>query len=140
MIATARGYTTRTAEPADNAGLVALAAASPMEAGLTICVRRDPDFFALNRMEGDRWEVGVVDGPDGSVVGCIGVAERLAFVRGVARRTVYIGDLKVHPAHRGHGVADELSRYAREVSREMGGDDVPCLLTALSGNRGLERR
>lgn len=140
MIATARGYTTRTAEPADNAGLVALAAASPMEAGLTICVRRDPDFFALNRMEGDRWEVGVVDGPDGSVVGCIGVAERLAFVRGVARRTVYIGDLKVHPAHRGHGVADELSRYAREVSREMGGDDVPCLLTALSGNRGVERR
>lgn len=139
MIATARGYTTRTAQPADNAGLVALAAASPMEAGLTICVRRDPDFFALNRIEGDRWDVGVVDGPAGDLVGCIGVAERLAFVHGVARRTVYIGDLKVHPAHRGRGVADELSRHAVRVSREMAGDDAPCLLTALAGNRGVER-
>ena len=140
MIATARGYTTRTAQPADNAGLVALAAASPMEAGggLTICLRRDPEFFALNRLEGDRWDVGVVDVPAG-VVGCIGVAERLAFVRGVARRTVYIGDLKVHPAHRGRGVADELSRYTRELCRQIG-DDVPCLVTALAGNRGIERR
>ena len=140
MITTARGYTTRAAGPADNAGLVALAAASPMEAGLTICVRREPDFFALNRLEGDRWDVGVAEGPGGDVIGCIGVAERLAFVHGVARRTAYIGDLKVHPAHRGHGVADDLSRYVRRVCSEIGGDDLPCLLTALAGNRGVERR
>ena len=130
---------TRTAQPADNAALVALAAASPMEAGLTICVRREPDFFTLNRIEGDRWDVGVVDGPAGDIVGCIGVAERFAFVHGVARRTVYIGDLKVHPAHRRRGVADDLSRYAVRVTREMGGDCVLCLVTALAGNRGAER-
>ena len=142
MIATTRGYATRAAGPADNAGLVALAASSPMEAGLTICVRREPDFFSLNRLEGDRWDVGVVDGPAPStgIVGCIGVAERLAFVSGVAKRTAYIGDLKVHPAYRGRGVADELSRYAREICRGIGGDDVPCLVTALAGNRGVERR
>ncbi len=138
MIATARGYTIRAAQPADNDELVALAAASPMEAGLTICVRRDPDFFALNRIQGDHWQVGVVDSPWGDVVGCIGVAERLAFVRGVARRTAYIGDLKVHPAHRGRRVADDLSGYARDLCIQMG-NDVPCLLTALAGNRGLER-
>jgi GNAT superfamily N-acetyltransferase len=142
MIATASGFTTRAAGPADNVGLVTLAASSPMEAGLTICVRREPDFFALNRLEGDRWDVGVVDGPAPStgIVGCIGVAERLAFVSGVAQRTAYIGDLKVHPAYRGRGVADELSRYAREICHGIGGDDLPCLVTALAGNRGVERR
>lgn len=139
MIATAQGYTTRAARPDDNTSLVSLAAASPMEAELTICVRRDPDFFALNRLEGDRWEVGVVAGPAGDVVGCIGVAERLAFVHGVARRTAYLGDLKVHPDHRGCGVGDQLSRYAWTVCREIG-EDVVCLLTALAGNRGIERR
>lgn len=139
MIATAVGYGIRAAQPADNAGLVALAAASPMEAGLTICVRRDPDFFALNRLEGDRWEVAVAVAPGGAIVGCIGVAERRAFVRGGSRRSAYIGDLKVHPAHRGRGVGDQLSRYARTVCREMG-EAVPCLLTALAGNRPIERR
>ena len=140
MIATARGYATRPAQAADNASLVALAAASPMQAGLTICVRRDPDFFALTRIEGDRSVVGVVEGPEGDVVGCIGVAERLAHVRGEPMRTAYVGDLKVHPAHRGRGVADDLVRYARQVCRDWGGDDLPCLMTALAGNRGVERR
>ena len=139
MIAPARGYSIRTAQPADNAALVALAAASPMEAGLTICVRRDPDFFALNRLQGDRWEVGVVESPWGGVVGCIGVAERLAYVRGVETRTAYVSDLKVHPAHRGRRVADELTHYAREFSLALGAG-VPCLLTALAGNHGIEGR
>src|SRR5256885_8016187 len=43
------------------AGLLALAAACPMRVELKLCVRREPDFFALNRLEGDRWDVGVVD-------------------------------------------------------------------------------
>jgi GNAT superfamily N-acetyltransferase len=141
MLATTGRYTIRAAQPSDNAGLVALAAASPMEAGLTICVRRDPDFFALTSIEGQRSQVGVAQDRWGDVVGCIGVAERLAFVRGAARRTAYIGDLKVHPRHRGLGVADELTRYARDVCRAMqGGDDMPCLVTALQGNRDMERR
>lgn len=139
MTATALAQTTRPAQPADNAALVALAAACPMQAGLTICVHRDPDFFALNRLEGDRWEVGVVDGPDGAVVGCIGVAVRHAYIGGRATRTGYVGDLKVHPAHRGRGLADALCLHARAFCAELG-EDAPSLITALAGNRPLERR
>ena len=82
----------------------------------------------------------MVEGPGGAVVGCIGVAERMAHVGGAPTRTAYVGDLKVHPAHRGRGAADDLLRYARRVCRGWGGDDMPCLATALAGNRGVERR
>ncbi len=129
----------RPAGPQDNDGLVALAAACPMHAEVSVCVRRDPDFFALSRLEGERWTVGVVDGPDGEPVGCIAAAERIAWVRGTPTRTGYVCDLKVHPLHRGRGVADALVRYARAACAELG-EDIPCLLTALAGNRAVERR
>ena len=81
------GHTPRPATSADNAGLLALAAACPMRGELTLCVRREPDFFALNRLQGDRWDVGVVDGAGADVIGCIAIAERLAYVNGVEAPT-----------------------------------------------------
>src|SRR5438128_2176525 len=137
------GHTPRPATSADNAGLLALAAACPMQAGLTLCVRREPDFFALNRLQGDRWDVGVVDDRTG-VIGCIATAERLAYVNGAPAPTAYVSDLKVHPAFRGRrnetgSVADALTAYARDT---LGATDprMLVLITVLGGNAAMAPR
>lgn len=70
----------REAHPDDNPALLALAEACPMQGDIGLCVSRRPDFFALNRLEGERWQVGVVDGPDGIPVGCVAVARRHVFL------------------------------------------------------------
>ncbi|HVE63590.1 MAG TPA: GNAT family N-acetyltransferase [Mycobacteriales bacterium] len=126
--------------PADNAALLALTAACPMDGDIGLCVERAPDFFALNALEGDSWRVGVVDGADGVPIGCVAVAERLAYVGGEPTRTMYVSDLKVLPTYRGTGAADALVAYAREVCAELGGDDVGVFLTVLAGNRSMQRR
>ena len=133
----------RRATSADNAGLLALAAACPMRAGLTLCVRREPDFFALNRLQGDRWDVGVVDDRTG-VIGCVATAERLAYVNGAPAPTAYVSDLKVHPAFRGRrnetgSVADALTAYARDT---LGATDprMLVLITVLGGNAAMAPR
>ncbi len=130
----------RPAGPEDNGALLELAAACPMEGDIGLCVQRRPDFFALNRLEGDRWSVGVVDGPQGSPVGCIAVAERLVHLHGRPTPTMYVSDLKVHPRHRGAGAADTLTAYAREKCVAAGGDGIPTFVTILAGNRSMERR
>jgi len=136
--------TTRRATPTDNTALLALAAACPMRARLTLCVRREPDFFALNRLQGERWDVGVVDGPAAGVIGCIATAVRLAYLNGATVPTAYVSDLKVHPDFRGRrngspGVADALTGYARDA---VGAVDpaMAVLTTALAGNVAVARR
>ena len=129
----------RDATPADNAALVALAQACPMRGDLTMCVDRAPDFFALVRLEGERWRVGVAE-ESGTVIGCVTASERLAYVNGSVARTGYLGDLKVHPAHRGGFAADALQEFCRDVGRGYGGDDLLGLVTVLGGNRAMERR
>ncbi len=138
------GHTPRPATSADNAGLLALAAACPMRGELTLCVRREPDFFALNRLQGDRWDVGVVDAGRAGVIGCVAIAERVAYVNGVAAPTAYASDLKVHPAFRGQRngtgrVADALTEYARETLGAIG-PHMPVLVTVLGGNAAMAPR
>ena len=90
----------RDATEADNAALVRLADSCPMRGDITMCVDRAPDFFALVRLEGERWRVGIAEDA-GQVIGCVAASERHAYVNGATTRTTYVGDLKVHPAHRG---------------------------------------
>ena len=124
----------------DNDALLALAERCPMEGEIGLCVSRRPDFFALNQLEGDRWRVGVVDGPDGTAIGCVAIAERDVYLNGRPARTMYVSDLKVHPDHRGGPAADALCEYAREVCLAAGGDTIPAFLTILAGNRSMQRR
>ncbi len=133
----------RDAQPADNASLLALAASCPMEGDIALAISREPDFFALNRLEGPRWRLGVAEMPsiaDGSIAGCIMGAARASYVHGQSRQTLYAGDLKVHPALRGVGVADALTEWVVDALRDLGGPDAPVLVTILSGNRAMERR
>jgi GNAT superfamily N-acetyltransferase len=140
-VATAQAHrvTVRDANVADNDTLVALAAACPMAGDVEMCVERAPDFFALARLEGDRWRVGVAES-DGVVSGCVTVSERLAYLHGSVARTAYVGDLKVAPGHRGGPSADALVEHARTTCRALGGGAVPVLTTVLAGNRSMERR
>lgn len=131
--------TTRDATPADNPRLLALAEACPMVGDLSICVERNPDFFALNRLEGERWRVGIAEAANHAVAGCVAVAERRVYLFGAPATTNYVGDLKVHPEARGGGSASALITWAREASRQYGGDDRPALLTILANNRAMER-
>ena len=140
MAPTARAVPVRDALPADNAALVELASACAMEGDIGICVDRAPDFFALTRLEGERWRMGVVDSDDDSIAGCVLTAERHAWVRGVPSRMVYAGDLKVHPSHRGGAVADALVHYVRAAGRSLGGNQAPTWLTVLAGNVPMELR
>ena len=130
----------RDATPADNDALVALSVACPMEGDIGLAVDRAPDFFALNRLEGESWRVGVVDGPDGRPVGCIAVAERHVYLNGEPRPAMYISDLKVHPAHRGAGAADALVLWARDACIAAHGPGVLAFVTVLAGNRSMLRR
>jgi len=130
----------REATPDDNDALLNVAGACPMEGDIGLCVERRPDFFSLNRLEGDRWSVGVVDDAQGVPIGCVAVAQRTAYLHGRSTQTMYVSDLKVHPDHRGTGAADALTAYAREECQAAGGDEIPTFLTILAGNSSMERR
>ena len=133
------GVVARDATGRDNEALLALSAACPMEGDVSLCVSREPDFFALNRLQGDSWSVGVTEGALGHVAGCIAVAERQAWVHGRPSHTTYVSDLKVYPEYRGQGYADALSWWAAERCRALG-DSAPVLYTVLGGNAPMERR
>src|SRR5687767_10008599 len=132
------GFVIRDARLSDNDGLIALAASCPMVGDISLRIDRGPSFFALNRLEGERWRVGVAE-RDGVIVGCVGVSERRSYVNGREIRTGYAGDLKVHPAHRDTTIADELSMYSERAFASLA-PTAPVLITVLAGNRSMERR
>jgi GNAT superfamily N-acetyltransferase len=127
----------RDAQPEDNEALVALAAQCPMVGDLSLCVDRRPEFFALSRLSGYPWRVGVIDGDTGPI-GCVGVARRAVYLDGRATQLAYIGDLKVRPDHRGRGAGRALARWAMTAARDLVGDDGPLLATVLAGNTAVD--
>jgi len=131
-------FVVREARPSDNPGLVALAASCAMAGDLSLRIDRSPDFFSLNRLEGDRCTVAVAE-RDGKVVGCVAFSERRAFLNGLATRTGYAGDLKVHPNHRDIAIADALSLWAERACADLP-PRAPAVITVLAGNRAMERR
>jgi GNAT superfamily N-acetyltransferase len=124
----------------DNAALVELARSCPMEGDVALCVDRSPDFFALNRLEGGNWRVGVAGGFDDTPVGCIAVTNRTVYLHGRAVHTGYVSDFKVHPAYRGAGVADVLEEYARGACAAALEPTAPTMMTILAGNAPMEYR
>ena len=134
------GVTTnvREATAEDNRGLLALAASCSMRGDMTLRIQREPDFFALNRLEGSDWHVGVIDA-DYRVAGCIATSLRDVYLNGIEALIGYVGDLKVHPIYRNAKVADALSNYAGARMDALP-DGTPTLITVLAGNKAMERR
>jgi hypothetical protein len=130
----------REATPDDNEALIELTAACTMNGDIALRMDRSPDFFALNRLEGDVSRVGVVTQASGRIVGCVACAHRAAYVNGVASEMMYASDLKVHPRARRSGTADLLTRYTRDVFADLVDVTAPVVCTVLAGNRAMERR
>jgi hypothetical protein len=130
----------RPAGPSDNAELIALTLACPMEGDIGLCMDRSPDFFTLNGLEGDRWRVGVALDPNGKIVGSVAATSREVWLDGKPKTIGYAGDLKVHPTWRNRTYADALQRWCGETIGEMCGPKVPILVTVLAGNKPMETR
>ncbi len=134
----AQAFSLREATPPDNAALIELAASCPMNGEMSLRMDRGPDFFALNRLEGDRWSVTVAERA-GSLVGCIAMSERSVYINGRPTRTGYVGDFKVHPAHRDTRIADALSLRAEPWFASLP-PTAPIFITVLARNKAMERR
>jgi N-acetylglutamate synthase-like GNAT family acetyltransferase len=130
----------RDATPDDNAALIELTAACTMRGDIALRMDRAPDFFALNRLEGDASRVGVATDGDGRIVGCVAAARRRAYVNGDECTIGYVSDLKVHPDARRSGAADLLARSVTETCAELCGVDAPVVCTILAGNAPMEHR
>lgn len=91
----------RLAGPDDNAAILALMGDVPMQGNLALATRRDPDFFALYRLQRGTHHLWIDDGPGGGgpLVGMGGLLVRDGFLDDAAMPVGYLGDLRV----RGHG-------------------------------------
>ena len=122
----AKGFAIRDATPADNEQLIALAAACSMMGDISLRIDRGPDFFALNRLEGQSWRVGVAERA-GMIVGCVAISERLAYVNARAsahwlcRRSQGSSRASRH-AHRRRAVALRRARLCAAAARRAGDD------------------
>jgi hypothetical protein len=121
----------RTAEPSDNERLIRLARECPMKGIITLYVDRAPDFFFLNRLQGDEWRVYVAE-EDGELAGSLSVAYRYAFVDGMRSRIAYLSDVKIPQKYRGSTVAYRLLASMYEAERSQEFDYFIC--SALEGN------
>jgi GNAT superfamily N-acetyltransferase len=125
----------REATLADGPRLLALARATPMAGALSYCLEREPDFFALTRLQGDEAHVWVAEAGDELVGMGTGIVSRL-HVGGRARRAIYLADLKVSPRHRQQGIASRLYQVAYEGAARLGAELTYGLV--LGGNRVMD--
>lgn len=106
--------------PADDAALRRLASVSAMSSAVAYTLLREPDFFALSRLQGTDPHVGIIDGDGGDLV-AMGTALRARrYLGGVPVNLAYMADLKVHPDHRSRGLATRLIEFAADGMRREG--------------------
>jgi ribosomal protein S18 acetylase RimI-like enzyme len=131
----AQGLELRLATPEDNAALLDLARACPMQADVSLAIERDPDFFALSQARGEARTY--VAESRGRVVACGGVARRPAHVLGVPAEMGYLSDFKVLPAFRGRGVARRIMDAI--VADEQEAPPAPYVASVAAGNAAIDR-
>ena len=103
----------------DDAALRRLCRRTPMVGPISYCLEREPDFFALTRLQGAAGGRVVVIEDGGEIVAMAMMAPHLAWIGGQAQQVAYLGDLKVDPDHRHSGLAARLVRFlADAVDRE----------------------
>ena len=91
-------YSARLAKDADNEQLLLFNRLCPIEGKLTINTERDPNYFALNKLQGDPWFVGVVEDLNKCrIVGSASIAVQEVFIDGKKTLSLYAGDLKISP-------------------------------------------
>jgi len=124
----------------DGPALQRLSKACTQNGEMALRIEREPDFFALSRLAGDPWRVILAEGFKGEAIGCISFGRRRVYLASEPCTLISVGDLKVHPDHRGPAVdaANQLMNAFGQACRAMGGDELPVAFTVLSGNRRAE--
>lgn len=89
-----------------------------MAGPISYCLEREPDFFALTRLQGDAGgRIAVIDDGD-EVVAMAMIATYRAWIDGQPQTVAYLGDLKTDPDHRHKGFAGRIIRFlACELDR-----------------------
>ena len=122
--------TVRIAGLADNAALLELTLACPMEGRLSLAIEHGDDFFALARARGDG-QTYVADS-GGSIVACASVCRRPAWLAGMPGEMGYVSDVKVAPSARGQGLSQRL--LAAVAHDEAAREPAPLVGSVTAGN------
>lgn len=106
-----------------------------MSGAVRYCLEREPDFFALTRLQGESAEVALVEDDGGNAVAMGTAASVVRTLAGAPRRLFYLADLKVDPAHRGEGHAGRLIDHAAAAMASGGAEGAYGIV--LGGNRAM---
>lgn len=117
----------------DNAQLVALARLTPMPGPVSVCVQREPDFFAALHQRGNPHVI--VAEQDGTITGCVSIIEEDMLVSGIRQKVNYLCDLKVHPLWRNRKIGTMLCRAMHAYLLNSGIDLV--FSTVAEGNHSV---
>lgn len=126
----------RLATQADNARLCELFAEVDMSAELVMAEERGPDFFALQRLQGDAGYTVMLEDtalPHRPAFGCISIIARDAWVDGQIQRVGYGCDLRIETAYRGGKVFPKaIKAFMRFMQKREQIDMMYCAV--LSNN------
>ena len=128
----------RLADERDDPRLCALARSVVMRGDVSYVLERDPSFLAMTRAQGVGGRVMVIEHEESGEIVASGMSAPMeVHLDGRARRILYTGDLKVHPAHRAKGVAEHVAA-ASAAQFDAEGHDLAWGVV-LSSNRAIER-
>jgi len=127
----------RIASSSDGALLCNLFGSVPMSGDLVLSTRREPDFFALYRMQGGAFETHVYE-RDARLTGMGSFLVRDGWMDGEPCKVGYLGDLRAtHAAARERAVARLYGPLLDEVSERLG--CTIFLTSVMSSNRAALR-
>ncbi len=93
----------RPAHEGDNQQLLKLTRDCPLLGPISFYQEREPRFFTLNELQGESYQVYVVES-QGEIVGSVSCVLRWTYLNGQEVPTWYVGDLKIAPRMRGKGI------------------------------------
>ncbi|HXB92341.1 MAG TPA: GNAT family N-acetyltransferase [Puia sp.] len=121
----------REAISTDNTQLVQLTAQTPMGGAVGLRIDRRPDFFGLLTERGS-FAVWVAEDDYGEIAGSFSFTKQSFIIHGERRSVFYLGDLKIHPRHKGSTLA---FRLVKEMYRQLVKEDADLLFcTAAQDN------
>lgn len=121
----------RTALLSDNKQLVELSKLTPMQGTISICIQREPDFFALLNKKGEPHII--VAEEDNVIVGCVSIVKEEMILLNQPTTFHYLCDLKVHPDYRSKKIGTQLSKAMHQYLIDVGSDYL--FSTVADGNQ-----
>jgi GNAT superfamily N-acetyltransferase len=120
----------------DDAPLRELCRRTPMRGPVSYTLEREPEFFALTRLQGDEGGRVAVIAEGEQIVAMAMMAPMRVWLGGKVLRSAYIGDLKVDPDYRNEGLGGRMLNFlGDELRRER--IDLSSFLV-LAGNPMLQ--